>query len=100
MHNLTNNQKKYLRSMGHNLKPVVMVGQHGLSDAVLLELESTMSRHELLKVKVRTDDREDKKSIVNKIIEYSKSQLVQVIGNVVLIYRPFEEDPVIVLPRK
>jgi RNA-binding protein len=86
--------------MGHNLKPVVMVGQHGLSDAVLLELESTMSRHELLKVKVRTDDREDKKSIVNKIIEYSKSQLVQVIGNVVLIYRPFEEDPVIVLPRK
>ncbi len=100
MTNLTNNQKKYLRSLGHNLKPVVMVGQNGLSDAVLSELESTILKHELLKIKIRTESRDDKFNIVNKIIEFSKSNLVQVVGNVVLIYRPFDDEPVISLPRK
>jgi RNA-binding protein len=100
MDSLTKNQKKYLRSLGHRLKPVVMVGQKGLSESVLLELESTMLKHELLKIKIRTEDRDDKFSMVNKIIEFSKSNLVQVVGNVVLIYRPFEDEPIISLPRK
>ena len=46
-------EKKFLRSMGHTLKPVVMIGQHGLTESVLAELESTMEKHELLKIKVR-----------------------------------------------
>jgi RNA-binding protein YhbY len=51
MKKLTNNQKKFLRARGHTLKSIVMVGQHGLSEAVLAELESTMTKHELLKIK-------------------------------------------------
>ncbi|HIE78188.1 MAG TPA: ribosome assembly RNA-binding protein YhbY [Candidatus Thioglobus sp.] len=100
MNNLTNNQKKYLRSLGHHLKPVVMVGQNGLSEAVLLELESTMEKHELLKIKIRTEDRDEKHKMIDKIVDYSKSNLVQVVGNIVLIYRPFKEESKIVLPRK
>lgn len=100
MNNLTNNQKKYLRSLGHHLKPVVMIGQNGLSEAVLLELESTMEKHELLKIKIRTEDRDEKHKMIDKIVNYSKSNLVQVVGNIVLIYRPFEEESKIVLPRK
>lgn len=100
MNNLTNNQKKYLRSLGHHLKPVVMIGQNGLSEAVLLELESTMEKHELLKIKIRTEDRDEKHKMIDKIVDYSKSNLVQVVGNIVLIYRPFEEESKIVLPRK
>ena len=46
MMKLTNNQKKHLRKLAHNLRPIVMVGQQGLSDAVLDELESTMTKHE------------------------------------------------------
>ena len=76
-----------------------MVGQQGLSNAVLAELESTMTKHELLKIKVRADDREEKKKIVNKILEFSQAALVQVIGGVLIIYRPFEESPSIILPR-
>jgi RNA-binding protein YhbY len=53
---LTNNQKKFLRARGHTLKSIVMVGQHGLSEAVLAELESTMTKHELLKIKIRAED--------------------------------------------
>jgi len=77
-----------------------MVGQHGLSEAVLSELETTMEKHELLKIKIRTDDRDEKQSMIDSIIDRSKSQLIQVVGNIVLIYRPFEEESKIVLPRR
>jgi RNA-binding protein len=97
---LTNNQKKFLRSKGHALKPVVMVGQHGLSESVLAELESSMNKHELLKIKIRTEGKDEKQKMIDKIIEFSQSHLVQVIGNVMVIYRAFDEDPQIILPRK
>ena len=96
---LTNNQKKHLRSLAHDLRPIVMIGQHGLSDTVLAELESTMTKHELLKIKVRARDRDEKQEIVDKILSFSKAALVQVIGGVLVIYRPFDENPSIILPR-
>ncbi len=72
MKRLTNNQKKYLRTLAHDLNPVVMIGQHGLSEAVLSELDSTMKKHELLKIKIRVDDRNKKKEMVDKIIKLSE----------------------------
>ena len=86
---LTNNQKKHLRSLAHDLRPIVMVGQQGLSDAVLSELESTMTKHELLKIKVRANDRDEKQQIVDKILNFTKAELVQVIGSVLIIYSIF-----------
>ena len=97
---LTDNQKKYLRSMAHDLKPFVMIGQHGLSESVLSELASTLLKHELLKIKLRVSNREEKQNIVDKILVLSKAELVQVIGGVLVIYRPFEDNPDIILPRK
>ena len=99
MMKLTNNQKKHLRTLSHDLRPIVMVGQQGLTDAVLAELELTMTKHELLKVKVRSNGREEKQQIVSKILKFSQAALVQVIGGVLVIYRPFEENPSIILPR-
>ncbi len=96
---LTNNQKKYLRSLAHDLKPFVMIGQHGLSESVIAEIESTMLKHELIKIKLRVDDRNQKQEVVDKIIEFSHAELVQVIGGVLVIYRPFEDNPDIILPR-
>jgi RNA-binding protein len=96
---LTNNQKKYLRSLAHDLKPFVMIGQHGLSESVLAEIDSTMLKHELIKIKLRVENREEKQQIVDKIIEFSHSELVQVIGGVLVIYRSFEDNPDIILPR-
>ena len=86
--------------MAHDLKPFVMIGQHGLSDSVVNELESTLLKHELLKIKLRVSDRKEKQQIVDKIILLSKAALVQVIGGVLVIYRPFEDNPNIILPRK
>ena len=86
--------------MAHDIKPFVMIGQHGLSDSVVNELESTLLKHELLKIKLRVSDRKEKQQIVDKIILLSKAVLVQVIGGVLVIYRPFEDNPNIILPRK
>ena len=85
--------------MAHDLKPFVMIGQHGLSESVIAEIESTMLKHELIKIKLRVSDREEKQEVINKIIELSKAELVQVIGGVLVIYKPFEDNPDIILPR-
>ena len=97
---LTNNQKKFLRSNGHSLKPVVMLGQHGLTEGVLAELSSSLGTHELLKIKIRGDDREDKQRIIDEILQKTQAHLVQVIGNVMVIYRAFDKEPQLILPRK
>ena len=85
--------------MAHDLKPFVMIGQHGLSESVLAELESTLLKHELIKIKLRVSDREEKQQIVDKILNISKAELVQVIGGVLVIFRPFDGNPDIILPR-
>ncbi len=100
MKKLTNNQKKFLRARGHALKPIVMVGQHGLSESVLAELESTMTKHELLKIKIRAEDRDDRQKMIDEVINVTKAHLIQVIGSMMVIYRAFEEEPQIILPRK
>jgi RNA-binding protein len=96
---MKNNQKKFLRSLSHDLKATIMIGKNGLTQAVLEELEHTLGIHELVKIKMRYDDKEQKQQIIDKIVEASCSELIQVIGGVMVIYRAFAEEPVIRLPR-
>ena len=86
--------------MAHDLKPFVMIGQHGLSESVISELGSTLLKHELIKIKLRVSDREEKQQIVDKILLLSNAELVQLIGGVLIIYKAFEDNPDIILPRK
>ena len=85
--------------MANDLKPFVMIGQHGLSESVIAEIDSTMLKHELIKIKLRVEDRDEKQKIIEKILEFSHAEIVQVIGGVLVIYRPFEDNPDIILPR-
>jgi RNA-binding protein len=100
MTKLTNNQKKFLRSKGHLLKPVIMIGQHGLSESVLAELKSSMTKHELLKIKIRAEGKDDRQKMIDEIASVTQAHLIQVIGSVMVIYRAFKEEPQIILPRK
>ena len=86
--NLSESQKKFLRGLGHQLKPLIMVGDAGLSDSLVAEFESTLDHHELIKVRVRTGDREARDAIISKLCKDSGASLVQRIGNVALVYRP------------
>ncbi len=85
---LTESQKKYLRGRGHQLKPIITVGNAGLSESVLAEFESTLAHHELIKVKVRAGDREVRDEIIVQLCDKHAAVLVQRIGNIALMYRP------------
>lgn len=71
--NLSTKQKQHLKGLAHNLKPVVLMGANGLTEAVLAEIEIALDHHELIKVKVASEDRETK----NLIIELSFVRLAQ-----------------------
>ena len=85
---LSEHQKKHLRGLGHQLKPLIMVGDAGLSESLLAEYESTLNHHELIKVRVRVGDRDARDAIIRKLCVDSSATLVQRIGNVALLYRP------------
>lgn len=84
---VTSEQKKRFRTIGHNLKPVVMIAGNGLTENVLEELERALNDHELIKVKLAVGDRDVKKEAIAKILKKSGAALVQSIGHVILIYR-------------
>ena len=80
-----NAQKKYLRKLGHRLKPVVFIGNSGLSESVLKELFSTINHHELIKIKIKTSNRIIRDQIINEICKKTATQLVTQIGGIALI---------------
>lgn len=86
--NLSESNKRFLRGRGHALKPVIMVGDAGLSESLLAEYESTLDHHELIKVRVRAGDREVRDDIIKDLCSRSAAVLIQRIGNVALLYRP------------
>ncbi len=96
---LSERQKKHLRSLGHALKPVVTVGDAGLSEAVFEEFETQLAHHELMKVRVRAGEREDRDLIIDELCRRGDAQLVTRIGNVALLYRRNEDKPKLILPR-
>ena len=95
---LTEPQKKFLRGLGHQLKPVILIGDAGLTDAVRTEFSSTIDHHELIKVRVRASDRNVRDGIIAELCKTTQSALVTRIGNVALVYRRNEEKPKIPLP--
>lgn len=97
--NLSNKQKKHLKGLAHPLKPVVLLGQNGLTEGVLAEIENALNFHELIKVKVATDDREMKQLIIDAIVRETQAINVAKIGHIVVLYRQSEEKKVD-LPRK
>ena len=95
---LSERQKKFLRGLGHQLKPVLMIGDAGLTEAVLREFTTTIEHHELIKVRVRVSDRKGRDEIISDLCTRGGAALVTRIGNVALLYRRNEEKPKIRLP--
>jgi len=91
-------QRKHLRRLGHDRKPIVLIGQAGIGAGLVTELERALDDHELVKVKARVGDRDERDEIFTTLAERTKSQLVHRIGNVALYYRRNPGRPGIVLP--
>jgi RNA-binding protein len=78
---------KQLRAIGHTLKPVVTVAGKGLTESVIAELDRALTDHELIKVKLSVGSREARAEIATQISAQSGAELVQSIGNVILLLR-------------
>jgi len=84
---LTQEQKKQFKSIGHHLKPVLIVAENGLTEGVLAELDRALNDHELIKVKINFAEREDRQAVIAELCEIARCELAQVIGKMALIYR-------------
>jgi RNA-binding protein len=78
--------RKKFKAQAHTLNPVVMIGQAGLTGAVLAEIELALNSHELIKVRIRAE-REERKKLSEKICQDTGAALVQCIGQITVIYR-------------
>jgi RNA-binding protein len=95
---LSERQKKHLRRLGHALQPIVTLGNAGLTDAVVKELDRALKDHELVKVRARASDREQRDAWLAELARRTQGTVVQRIGNVAVIYRADPALPRIVLP--
>ena len=96
---LSKNQIRHLKSLAHALKPVVMVGQHGLKESVLTELDSTLNTHELIKVRISGSERDERRVMLEQMCKSSGAELVQRIGHIAVLFRRNLEKPKISLPK-
>ena len=94
---LTGKQKRFLRALGHGLKPLIQIGKKELDEALIAETEAALACHELIKVKVLENCMLDRREAAEGLAEATGAEIAQVLGKTFLLYRPAEK-PVIVLP--
>lgn len=95
---LSENQRRFLRGRAHALKPVIHVGNNGLTDAVAKETERALKDHELIKVRAPGSDREARDALFTDLASRTASTLVQRIGHVAVLYRPNNAKPGLIIP--
>ncbi|CAM4453682.1 MAG: RNA-binding protein [Legionellaceae bacterium] len=81
-------KKKYLKARAHSLKPTVIIGQQGLTEAVHKEIEQVLNDHELIKIRINAENRIEKNEMATHICEQQQAAFIQLIGHILVIYRP------------
>ena len=89
---LTSRERAHLKARAHALHPLVHVGQAGLSDAVMVEVERALTAHELIKVRITSPDREARAAVRDAICMRSDAAAVQQVGKVLVLWRPRPVD--------
>ncbi|ARU55566.1 RNA-binding protein [Oleiphilus messinensis] len=84
---LSNEQKRQYKAIAHNLNPIVIIGDKGLSEGLLAEVDRALNDHELIKIKINIGEKEDRQVIVDELVSSSQSELVQIIGKMAIIVR-------------
>jgi RNA-binding protein len=95
---LSEKQRRHLKGLAHPLKPVILMGNAGLTDAVIAETDRALADHELIKVRLPGQDRDQRDAALTLLAERTTSTMVTRIGHVAVLYRPHPELPRIVLP--
>lgn len=95
---LTGKQRRHLRALGHELKTVVQIGKDGIDDGLIAAVDRALLDHELVKVKVGESAGLDRHEAAEALARQTRSEVAQVLGNIVLLYRPHPDEPQITLP--
>ena len=86
-------EKKYLRGLAHDLKPVVLIGKEGITDGIVRATDEGLSRHELIKIKfIDFKEKEQKETLTGELFDRTGSELIGTIGHTAILYRP-QTDP-------
>ncbi|MBQ8030414.1 MAG: ribosome assembly RNA-binding protein YhbY [Butyrivibrio sp.] len=96
---LTSKQRAYLKSLAADLDPVFQIGKGSVTPEVIDSIAEAFNTHELIKITVLKNCLDDVKEVAITVSERSRSDLVQVIGRRFVLYKPFKDDPKIILPK-
>ena len=95
---LTGKQKRFLRAEAHHLKPIFQVGKTGVNDNMIEQIIDVLEKRELIKVSVLQNCLEDKATVADKLVQGAGAELVQIIGNNIILYKESMENKQIELP--
>lgn len=95
---MTGKERRQLRALAHRLSPVVIIGQRGLSDAALRQVDGALTDHELIKVRLGSDCPVRRDEAASALAERTGAEAAGTIGRVVILYRPHPQHPRIALP--
>ena len=99
MPTLAKPQLTHLRQLAHEIKPIIIIGNKGLTENVMEEIKLALEHHELIKVRVNAGDRELRAEMIEKIKQDCSAEIVVAIGHIVGLYKEAKE-PKIILPKK
>ena len=94
---LNSHQRQFLKAQAHSLKPVVLLGNHGLSESVLKELDSSIEHHELIKIRLNAG--EGRKEQAETAAKTVNAELVSLVGRIAVLFRQRKDDSRFILPR-
>ncbi len=97
---MTSKQRAYLKSLAMNLNPIFQIGKASVTPEVIQAIEESFSTHELIKISVLKNCFDDPRAIAEVVAERTRSQVVQVIGKKIVLYRPDKKKPKIILPTR
>ncbi|GER66968.1 putative RNA-binding protein YqeI [Weizmannia acidilactici] len=95
---LTGKQKRFLRSKAHHLNPIFQVGKGGVNENMVKQVSDALEARELIKISVLQNCEDDKDTVAAELTEGSQAELVQIIGNTIVLYKESKDHKEIVLP--
>ncbi|PTI70603.1 ribosome assembly RNA-binding protein YhbY [Staphylococcus succinus] len=95
---LTGKQKRFLRSKAHNVDPVLQIGKSGISDNMVTQIKDTLENRVLIKIHVLQNNSEDKNDLAQSLSDATRSDIVQVIGSMIVLYKESQDNKHIQLP--
>ena len=96
---LSGKQRRHLRGLGHSLEPIVQIGKLGLTDAVTSAVDTALEEHELIKVRIGTECPDERHDVAERLAPAVKSEVAQVLGRTLLLWRKRPKDSKIQLPK-